>query len=186
MDYMDYTEKKVRHLCDYKGVIIDVTLDQVQLPDGKLTVREVCRHPGGVAIVAIAEDGSTYCVRQYRYPFDRHVVEIPAGKLDWNEDPLDCARRELSEETGLEADSWQALGYLLVSPGISSEKLYLYLATDLRQGDAHPDEGEYVEILKMPFSELYKQVLSGEVSDGKTVAAVLKTVCMTKEGKKFT
>ena len=171
---MDYTERTLRKINGYKGVIVDVDLDRVSLPDGKEALREVVSHPGGVGIIAIDGDGSAICVRQFRYCFREHLLEIPAGKLEHGEDPMDCAVRELSEETGISAGHIVPLGSIYPSPGFCREVLYLYLATELKQGEAHPDAGEFLDIVRVPFGELVDKCMSGEIRDGKTVAAALK------------
>ena len=171
---MDYTERPLRRVSDYHGVVVDLTEDIVQLPNGATTVREVVHHPGGVCVAAVDGDGNVAMVRQYRYPFSRHLLELPAGKLEKGEDPFDAVKRELSEETGLEAEHWQSLGAMYVSPGISTETLYLYLATGLRQGAAHPDPNEFLDVEKHPLSELVGLVRDGTIRDAKTVVGVLK------------
>ena len=171
---MDHSEKPVRHVNTYKGVIVDVDTDMVELPNGQITLREVVRHPGGVCVAAVDDAGTVALVRQYRYPFGKHLCELPAGKLEPGEDPLGAAKRELSEETGLEAGRWEQLGALYTSPGISTERLFLYLATDLRQGAAHPDPNEFLDVLRMPLDELLERIDAGEISDAKTVAAALQ------------
>lgn len=171
---MDYTETKLRRVNGYHGIIVDVTTDMVRLSNGEITMREVVHHPGGVCVAAVDRDGRVAVVRQFRYPFGAHLLELPAGKLEPDEDPLSAAMRELSEETGLEADDWQALGRLYTSPGFSTETLYLYLATGLHQGEAHPDPNEFLDVERLPLAELADMIARGEVADAKTVAGTLR------------
>lgn len=171
---MDYTEKTLRHVNAYQGIIVDVQVDMIALPNEKITMREVVRHPGGVCVAAVYEDGTVAMVRQYRYPFREHLWELPAGKLEPGEDPLAAARRELSEETGLEAGRWTELGRLYTSPGFSTETLYLYLAEELRQGEAHPDPNEFLDAARLPLTELLGRIDRGELRDAKTIAGLLQ------------
>ena len=155
-------------------MIVRVSLDRVQLCDGKMTKREVVEHPGGVCILPIDENGVCTMVRQFRYPFGKMMLEAPAGKLEYGEDPLECAVRELSEETGFQADELIPMGSMCTSPGFSTERLYLYLALGLHAGKSHPDEGEFLNVEKIPFRKLTEMVMNDEIDDGKTIAAVLK------------
>ena len=177
----DYTEKKLRTINGYRGVIVDVTLDTISLPNGDTSFREIVRHPGGVTVLAIDEEGCTFCVRQFRYAFSRHLIELPAGKLEKGEDPFEAAKRELSEETGLVADEWTDLGSIVSSPGFTDEVLYMYMARGLHRGEAHPDDDEFLDTIRIPVSELREKILRNEISDGKTVACVLKG-CAVLEG----
>lgn len=180
---MDYTENKIRTINGYNGIIVKVDLDRITLPDGKEAFREVVHHPGGVSILALDEDNNVICVRQYRYCFGEHLLEIPAGKLEYGEDPYECAVRELSEETGITAGKIVSLGQIYPSPGFCREVLHLYLAMDLSYGQAHLDPGEFLDVVKVPFDQLLAQVMSGGIKDGKTVAAVLKTKIYLEENK---
>ena len=134
-------EKTLESQYIYKGKIINVRKDKVLLPDGKTTSREVVEHRGGVCVVPVDENGNVTLVRQYRYPIGREVLEIPAGKREEGEDPFETARRELSEETGLEAGRYDFLGEFLATPGYCAEKFYIYLARDLTRHAQHLDEG---------------------------------------------
>ena len=171
---MDYTETQLRRIGGYTGIITSTTLDTVQLQNGEVTLREVVEHPGGVTVIPVDENGCVYCVRQFRYPMGEHMLEVPAGKLEPNEDPLDCAKRELSEETGIEADEYIDLGKIYPSPGFCKEVLYIYLAKCLRFGASHPDENEFLDVEKVHLDELYKMAMNNELCDAKTVIAVLK------------
>ena len=172
---MELSERMVSSQTIFEGHIIKVTLDQAELPNGKLAGREVVYHPGGVAVLALGEDGSVPLVRQFRYPIQRLLLELPAGKLDKeSEDQLEAAKRELSEETGLEAARWDYLGHMLVSPGFCDERLHMYLAQDLRRCGQHLDEDEFLNVEVMPFDKLLEQVMDGTIEDAKTVAAVLR------------
>ena len=171
---MDFTEKRIDGEEKYKGVIVRVRLDRVQLCDGKMTKREVVEHPGGVCILPVDPEGNCTMVRQFRYPFGRMMLEAPAGKLEYGEDPRDCAVRELSEETGFTADELIDLGAMCTSPGFSTEVLHLYLALGLHSGESHPDEDEFLNVEKIPLRKLTEMVMNNEIEDGKTIAAVLK------------
>ena len=171
---MDYTEEKLRRINQYKGIVVDVSVDAVRLPDGKSSYREVVKHPGGVCVLPVDENGCALCVRQYRYPMGEHLLEAPAGKLEPGEDPLPAAVRELSEETGCTAGRLIPLGTYYTSPGYSTERLYLYLALELQRGEAHLDEEEFLDVVRMPLEELYGMVIRGEIPDGKTAIAVLQ------------
>lgn len=171
---MELTERTVEHTRPYEGVIVKVDLDKALLPNGRTAKREVVDHPGGVAVLPLNDDGTVAVVRQYRYPFSQVLTEIPAGKLDPGEEPRTGALRELKEEVGAQAGELIDLGEIYPSPGFCREVLYLYLARGLTYGDCCPDEDEFLEISCIPFDRLAEQVMSGEVRDGKTVAAVLK------------
>lgn len=173
---MELTERMVSSQTIFEGHIVKVTLDQAELPNGKLAAREVVYHPGGVAVLALDEDGNVPLVRQFRYPIQRLLLELPAGKLDRDsEDQLEAAKRELSEETGLEAENWTYLGSMLVSPGFCDERLHMYLARDLKHKEQHLDEDEFLNVEVMSFDDLLAQVMDGTIEDAKTVAATLKT-----------
>ncbi|MGN1004814.1 MAG: NUDIX domain-containing protein [Oscillospiraceae bacterium] len=171
---MELTERTVEHTRPYEGVIVQVDLDEALLPNGRTAKREVVNHPGGVAVLPLNDDGTVTVVRQYRYPFSRGLTEIPAGKLDPGEEPRTGALRELKEEIGAQAGELIDLGEIYPSPGFCREVLYLYLARGLTYGDCCPDEDEFLEMSRIPFDRLAEQVMSGEIRDGKTVAAVLK------------
>ena len=171
---MDLTEKRLSGECKYSGVIVNVTLDQAQLCDGRIVKREVVHHPGGVSVLPVDSDGTCYMVRQFRYPVGDTVLEIPAGKLEPGEEHLTCAVRELSEETGFTADELVDLGCFYTSPGYSTELLHVYLALGLHAGESHPDDGEFLNVEKLPLSTLVELAMSGEIVDAKTVIAILK------------
>ena len=172
---MDLTEKTLSSEKIYDGAIIHVRRDRVLLPNGHTSTREIVEHPGGVGILALEADGTVWCVRQYRYPFSRTLLEVPAGKLEPGEAPELAAARELSEETGLTAGRLQYLGANYTSPGYSEEVLHIYLARDLHRGAAHLDPGEFLNVERHPLEELVQMALNGELCDGKTTVALLKT-----------
>ena len=172
---MDLTEKTLERNVLFQGAIVTLRRDRAQLPDGRQASREVVEHPGGVAILPLHDDLTVTLVRQYRYPFQEVMTELPAGKLDRGEDHRVCALRELEEETGLVPGDLTYLGCLRLSPGYSNEVLHIYLARDLRQRQAHPDEGEFLNVFRLPFQQLLDQVMAGDLTDAKTVAGVLKT-----------
>ena len=171
---MELTEKRLSGEEKYKGVIVSVTLDQVELCDGKQTLREVVHHPGGVGILPLDEDGSCYMVRQYRYPVGAPVLEIPAGKIDHHDAHLATAVRELSEETGFSADEYIDLGCCYTSPGYTDEIIHVYLARGLHRGKSHLDEGEFLNVEKLPFATLLEMVGRNEIIDAKTVIALCR------------
>lgn len=171
---MEYIEKRLDGEEKYRGVIVRVRLDRAELVNGAVVRREVVEHPGGVAVLPVDEAGECLMVRQFRYPIGKSMLEVPAGKLEYGEEPLSCAVRELSEETGLRADEMISLGSLCTSPGFSTERLYLYLALGLHPGEQHPDENEFLDLERHSLAELSRMVMAGEIDDAKTAVAVLK------------
>ena len=171
---MDISEKILTTERVYEGKIINLEITSVTLPDGNPAKREIVRHPGGVGVVALDEEKNIYLVKQYRVPYDDILLEIPAGKLDRGEEPLKAAKRELLEETGLKTDDIQYMGDFYPTVGFCDEILRMFVATGLKQGDAKPDEDEFVSVVKMPFCEAVELVLNGKIKDGKTIAAILK------------
>ena len=172
---MNLNERKVHSETMFDGKIIKVKKDQAELPNGNLASREVVEHSGGVCVLALDGDGNVTLVRQFRYPIQQLLLELPAGKLEYGEDHYAAAVRELSEETGLEAAEWTYLGYMLSSPGFCTEKIHMYLARDLKRQKQHLDADEFLDVLLMPFKTLAEQVMDNTITDGKTVAATLKT-----------
>ena len=159
----------------FNGLIMDVKRDRVRLPNGNQSVRELLRHVGAVCVVPVTDDGRVVVERQYRYPIDQVITEIPAGKLDSpDEDRLSAAKRELREETGFTADRWTDMGLYYPAAAYSDEKITMYLAQGLHKGEQHLDEGEFLNVETVPIAELVEDILSGKITDGKTQAAVLK------------
>lgn len=171
---MELFEKTVASEIKFQGRIVTVRLDKAELPNGRIASREVVEHPGGVCILPLFDDNTVTVVRQFRYPFQKVVTELPAGKLEYGEDHRLCALRELSEEVGAEAEELTYLGAMYTSPGFSSEVLHMYLARGLKQGASHPDEDEFLEGARIPFQQLVDEVMSGAIADGKTIATTLK------------
>lgn len=158
----------------YPGKIIRVETWQVALPNGGTALREIVRHNGASAIVPVDGAGMVTMVRQHRVAIDKCTWEIPAGKLDSpTEDPFDAAKRELEEETGLQAEHWQKLTSMYTTPGFCNERITIYLATGLSQHPAHPDEDEFLRIKKIPLDDAIAQCVSGEIQDGKTLVGLL-------------
>ncbi len=170
--------KTVRSERKYDGKIIDLVVDVVEYPSGRQTIREVVKHPGGAVIVPLLEDGTVLLVRQYRHPLASVITELPAGKLDQGEDPLNCARRELREETGYTADQLMHLSSIHTTPGVCDEILHIYLATGLTPAGSGQqlDEGEEgLSFLSLPLAEAIQMVESGAITDAKTICGLLLT-----------
>ena len=171
---MELTEKTLSSEKIFDGRILHIRRDTVELPGGGRSFREVVDHPGGVCVLALDGEDRVLIVSQYRYPYNKVLRELPAGKLERGEDPREAAIRELREETGAVAGTFESLGELYPSPGYCGEIIRMYLARDLTFGEAHLDEDEFLNLERVPFDQLVEQVLSGEIRDAKTIAAVLK------------
>jgi ADP-ribose pyrophosphatase len=159
----------------YEGEIISVAEEELLLPDGRVVGREMVIHPGAVGVVAITGEGRVVLVEQYRNPVKRTLMEIPAGKLSPGEDPLECARRELAEETGFVGGTWTRLGSYFTTPGFTDERFHMFLAMDLVPGTAAPDghEEELMDIHVLPFEEAIADARACRLEDGKTLAGLL-------------
>lgn len=169
---MDFEEKTLNSKIVYEGKVITVIKDDVKVADGHNSFREVVLHSGGVVIVALKNDDTILLVKQYRYPLKQTVLELPAGKLELKENPDFAAKRELEEETGYRANIWQSLGYINTTPGICTEKLYLYWAKDLEFVGEHPDEGEIIKCCEYNLQEVLTMIKNGEINDAKTICAL--------------
>ncbi|MBD5098722.1 MAG: NUDIX hydrolase [Clostridiales bacterium] len=178
---MELKEKTLASERVFDGRLLKVYRDEVELTNGKTSVREFVHHPGGASVVALDGEGNVYLERQFRYPYHKVVTEIPAGKLEPGEDPFDAIRRELKEEIGATAGRWDALGHIMPSVGYTDEMLYLYLARDLTFGERHLDQDEFLEPFKLPFDEALAQAADGRINDGKTVAALFRAEKLMRE-----
>lgn len=170
----DLTEKTLSREEKYRGSFLSLHVDQVLLPNGRTSIREVVEHVDGVGILALDERNNVLAVTQYRYVVGRTLLEIPAGKLEPGEDPVTGALRELREETGAVPDTLLPMGVTLPSPGCLGERLHLFLARGLHMEAQALDEDEFLNLERIPFSEMVHRVMDGEIEDGKTIAAVLK------------
>ena len=182
MNIKNFEEKQIDSELIFDGKVVHLYYDKIELPNGKEATREYVKHIGAVCVLPITREGEAVCVRQYRYPLGRMLLEIPAGKLDSkNEDPEAAVRRELKEETGAVCKKLTYMGKFFSSPAILDECIHMYLAEELEFGESDPDEDEFLEIVKIPLEELASMIARGEIVDGKTQAAVMKAVYMLKE-----
>ncbi len=163
----------------YEGRLLNLHVENIELPSGKRTTREIINHHGAVVIVAVDAEENTFLVRQYRSAVKRPLLEVPAGKIDPGEKPEETASRELIEETGYSAGRMEALGGFYASPGYSTEYLYLFYATDLKPADVAIDDDEIAEILQVPLAEIPGMISSGEICDSKSVAGLLRVIYKT-------
>ncbi len=170
---MNYEEKTISERHIYSGNIINVEHVTVTLPDGRQATRDLVLHPGASAVIPLNELGEVYMVRQYRKAIESVSLEIPAGKLDFEEDPRICAERELKEETGLEARKVTHLVSIHSTPGFSNEVLHLYAATGLHEGESCSDEDEFISTEKYPVSQLLEMILNGEITDAKSIIGIM-------------
>lgn len=180
---MDFEEKTLKVNEIYNGKIINLHVDDIELPDGKRAIREIVEHSGGVCVAAMTEDGQLYFVRQYRYPYKKVLLELPAGKLEKGEDPLKAGIRELEEECGVVADEIISLGTVYPTVAYCSEIIYLYAAKGLKKTNQHLDADEFLSVEKISLDEAVEMVMNNEISDSKTVAIVLKLNNLVKENK---
>lgn len=157
----------------FQGQVFDVKVDQIVYDSGNEGVREVIHHNGGAVVLPVTKDGKIIFVKQYRYPFDEFMFELPAGKLELNEDPKECATRELTEETGYTSDQISYLGRIYTSPGFCDEILYIYLAENLVPGEHNREEGEHgMEIHELTIEEVDNMIAEGQIVDGKSISGL--------------
>ena len=168
---MNYKIEKKEKI--FEGVVFDVQVDQIKYNSGNEGVREVVVHNGGSVVLPVTDDGKLILVKQFRYPLQKFLIECPAGKLEHGEDPLICAKRELTEETGYSAESIKKLGYIYTTPGFCDEVLHLYLAKNLTKGNHNREEGEHgMEVFEYSLPEVEKMIKESEIVDAKTIAIV--------------
>lgn len=173
---MNFEEKTLSSEVVYDGKVVTIIRDDVEVADGHKSFREVILHSGGVVIVALKDFETILMVQQYRYPIKQVVYELPAGKLELGEDPNEACKRELEEETGYRANVWKSLGFINTSPGICTEKLYLYLAMDLEYVGEHPDEGEIIKAYEFKLDDVKRMLNDGKINDAKTICAIYRAL----------
>ena len=172
---VELREKRLSTEEIFNGRILHVIKDRILLPNGKEGSREVVRHIGAVAMIPVDIDGCAVVERQFRYPIDQVITEIPAGKLDYKgEDHLEAAKRELMEETGYTGDEWTELGLFYPAAAYTDEKIMMYLVRGLHQGSRKLDEDEFINVVKVPLKDLVTDVMAGRITDAKTQIAILK------------
>lgn len=169
-----FEEKTLSKELIFTGKVVSLEIDEVELPDGKTSKREIIKHPGAVAIIAITDDHKIVMVEQYRKALERSIVEIPAGKLEKGEEPLESAKRELEEETGYECEKMEHLISFYTSPGFADELVHVYIAHHLskKENAAGLDEDEFVEVIELTLEEAEQYMKEEKIQDAKTVYAV--------------
>lgn len=172
---MHLEEKTLTSEQKFDGKIVKLFVDKVELENGDTAMREVIRHPGGVCVVPLDEDGNVLFVRQFRYPHKQVLLEIPAGKLEPGEDHRACGLRELGEETGCTCDSFDYLGSLIPTPAYDGEIIHMYLARGLHRGEQKLDKDEFLDVEKIPLEKAAEMIMNNELPDAKTQIAILKT-----------
>lgn len=178
---MHLEEKTLESQQIFDGKVVKLFVDKAELENGDIVTREVIKHPGGVCVVPLDEQGNVLFVKQYRYPHHQVMLEIPAGKLEWGESHHDCGLRELKEETGCTCDNYTYLGSLIPTPAYCGEVIHMYLAEGLHYGEQSLDEDEFLDIEKIPLKKAAEMIMNNEIADAKTQLAILKTV-MLKNG----
>ena len=171
---MNFEEKTISVTPIFDGRVVKVRTEKVELPDGKIANRELVGHTGGVGVIAVTEENEVFMVSQYRIAARKMMLEIPAGKLEAGEDPFECGKRELIEETGYKGNTFTYLGTYYATPGYCEEKLSLYMAKDLEWVGQNLDEGEFLNVKKYKLDDLYNMVMNNEIEDAKTAIAILK------------
>lgn len=156
----------------YTGKVVTLNIDTVRLPNGVTVDLETIRHPGAAAVVPIKNDGTVVLIRQFRHAAGGFIYEIPAGKLSPGEDPLNCAARELEEEVGYRASSFELLSSIFTAPGFADEVIHIYKATGLTKGRQHLDRDEVLEIVEMPLEEAIARIQDGTIRDGKSIVGL--------------
>jgi len=157
----------------FKGKVFNTIVNQIEYDSGNKAVREVAEHPGGAVVVPVTDDGKIVMITQHRFPMNEVLLELPAGKLNKDEDPFICAVRELEEETGYKSNNVKELGSIYTTPGYSTEKLWIYLAKDLKPGNHNREEGEFgMQVLELSFDEIENKIHSGDIVDSKTICGI--------------
>jgi ADP-ribose pyrophosphatase len=167
-----FYEKTISSKTIYEGRVVHLQVDDVLLPDGKQSKREIVKHPGAVAVIALTADQKLIMVKQFRKPLERSIIEIPAGKLEKGEDPLACAKRELEEETGYTCGEIKHLISFYTSPGFADELIHLYFTNDLKEGMKNPDADEFVELIEVSVDDAKQLIEEKIIYDAKTAYAV--------------
>lgn len=179
---INFVEKQVSSELIFDGKVLHVYRDDIELPNGVSSMREYIRHVGAVCVIPITAEREVVCVRQYRYAVGEVLLEIPAGKLDSKEeDPESAVRRELREETGAVCGKLTYLGKYLGSPALLNECIHMYMAEELTFGETDFDDDEFLEIVRIPLSDLVEDVMAGKIADGKTQIAVLRAARMLEQ-----
>ena len=166
--------RTVRQRSVFEGKVVNLSVDEVELPNGQITELEVIHHPGAAAMVPVTSRGDVLLVRQYRYATRGWLLEVPAGKLDPGEGPETCAERELEEEVGARPGRLEPLGWIWTTPGFTDEKIYLYLARELEMREQNLQEDEVLSVITLSFEQAIEKIHAGEICDAKSVCALLR------------
>ena len=179
---MDLTEKTLESRRLFTGKIINLCLDKALLPDGTTANRELVQHPGGVSVAALTENNEIYMVRQFRYPYQEILLELPAGKLERGENPFEAVKREQREETGTTAEEYRYLGEVYPTPGSVDDTIRLWACRVKARGEMDLDDDEFLEVEKIPLQKAVEMVLQNEIRDAKTQIGILKTKFLVEKG----